>query len=116
MKICPIVLITLSKNQTKSYQSVSKFEEFVLNRPFELAPKSSRLLTIIPSNQFFKQRTSFKIDNRLQDKEIYTYKAYCVRKDKELPITLNYPGERKVTLDKSSIGYTLEEICQRSQK
>ena len=29
---------------------------------------------------------------------------------------LNNPGDRKVTIDKGSIGYTLEEICQKTQK
>ena len=116
LKIYPNVSITLSKYQTKSYLFVSKFEKIVLNRPFELAPKSSRVLTITPSNQFFKQGTSFIIDNRLQDKGIYTYNVYCVRKEKELPIMLNNPGDRKVTIDKGSIGYTLEKSCQKTQK
>ena len=116
LKIYPNVSITLSKYQTKSYPFVSKFEKVVLNRPFELAPKSSRVLTITPSNQFFKQGTSFIIDNRLQDKGIYTYNVYCVRKEKELPIMLNNPGDRKVTIDKGSIGYTLEEICKKNTK
>ena len=88
----------------------------MLNRPFELAPKSNRDLSIPPSNQFFKQGTSFKIDKRLQDKGIYTYKVYCVRKEKELPIMFNNPCGCKVTIDKGSIGYTLEEICQKTQK
>ena len=29
---------------------------------------------------------------------------------------LNNPGDRKVTIDKVSIGYILEEICQKAQK
>ena len=115
LKKYPNVSITLSKYQTRSYPFVSKFEKVVLNKPFELAPKSSRVLTIIPSNHFFKQGTSFIIDNRLQDKGIYTYNVHCVRKEKELPIMLNNPGDRKVTIDKSSIGYTLE-ICQKTQE
>ena len=113
LKIYPNVSITLSKYQTKSYPFVSKFEKVVLNRPFELAPKSSRILTIKPSNQFFKQGASFIIENRLQDKGIYTYNVYCVRK-KELPIMLNKPG-CNVTIDKGSIGYTLDEICRKTQ-
>ena len=88
----------------------------MLNRSFELAPKSSIVLTIKPSNQFFKQGTSFIIDNRLRDKGIYTYNVYCVRKEKELPIMFNDPGDCEVTIDKGSIGYTLEEICQKTQK
>ena len=88
----------------------------MLNRPFKLAPKSGRVLTITPSNQFFERRTSFIIDNRLEDISIYTFNVYCVRKEKESPIMLNNPGDRKVTIDKGSIGYTLEEICQKSQK
>ena len=31
-------------------------------------------------------------------------------------MTLNNPGDRKVTIDKGSIGYTLEKICQKTQK
>ena len=53
LKFYPNVSITLSKYQTKSYPFGSKFEKVVLNRPFELAPKSSRVQTITPSNQFF---------------------------------------------------------------
>ena len=87
----------------------------MLNRHSEPVPKSRRVLKITSSNQFFKQSTSFIIDNRLQDKGIYTYNVYCVRKEKELPIMLNNPGDRKVTIDKGSIGYTLEEICQKTQ-
>ena len=94
------------KISKKSYPFVGKFEKVVLNKPFELAPKSSRVLTITPSNHFFKQGTSFIIDNRLQDKGICTYNVYCVRKEKELPIMLNNPDDRKVTIDKGSIGYT----------
>ena len=107
---------TTPKMKIKSYPFVSKFEKVVPNRPFELAPKSSRVLTFTPSNQFVKQGTSFIIDNRLQDKGIYTYNVYCVRKEKELPIMLNNPGDRKVTIDRGSIGYTLDEICQKTQK
>ena len=44
LNIYPNVSITLSKYQTKSYPFVSKIEKVVLNRPFELAPKSSRVL------------------------------------------------------------------------
>ena len=110
------VSTTLSKYQTKIYPFVSKFERVMLNRPFELAAKSSMVLTITPSNQFFKQGKSFIVDNCLQDKSIYTYNVYCVRKEKESPIMLNNPGDSKVTIDKGSIGYTLEENCQRSQK
>ena len=88
----------------------------MLNRPFELAPKPSRVLTYTPSNQFFKQGTSFIIDNRLQDIGIYTYNVYCVRKEKELPIMLNNSGDRKVTIDKGSLGYNLEEFRQKTQK
>ena len=88
----------------------------MLNRPFELTPESSRVLTITPSNQFFKQGTSLIIENRLQDKSIYTYNVYCVRKSKELPIMLNNTGDHKVTIDKGSIGYTLEKTCQKTQK
>ena len=29
---------------------------------------------------------------------------------------LNNPGDCKVTIDKGSIGYTLEEVCQKTQK
>ena len=29
---------------------------------------------------------------------------------------LNNPGDCKVTIDKGSIGYPLEEICRKSQK
>ena len=29
---------------------------------------------------------------------------------------LNNPSDRKLTIDKGSIGYTLEEICQETQK
>ena len=29
---------------------------------------------------------------------------------------LNNPRDRKVTIDKGSIGYTLEQICQKTQK
>ena len=116
LKIYTNVAITLSKNQTKSYFFVSKFEKNLLNKPFELAPKSRRVLTITPLNPFFKQGASFIIDYRLQDEGIYTYNVYCVRKEKELPIMLNNPVDRKVTIDKGSIGYTLEEICQKSQK
>ena len=48
LKIYPNVSITLSKYQTKGYSFVSKFEKVVVNRPFELAPKYSRVLTIRP--------------------------------------------------------------------
>ena len=116
VKIYPNVSITLSKYQTKSYPFVNQFEKVVLNRPFELAPKSSRVLKITPSNQFFKQGAFLVIDNRLQDKESYKYNVYCVRKEKELPVMLNNPGDRKVSIDKGSIGYTLEKVCQKTQK
>ena len=43
LKIYPNISITLSKYQTKSYRFVSKFEKVVLNRPFELAPNSSKV-------------------------------------------------------------------------
>ena len=116
LKIYPNVSITLSKYQTKSYPFVSKFEKVLLNKPFKLEPKSSRILTITPSNHFFKRGTSFIVDNGLQDKGFYTYNVYCVRKEMELPIMLNNSGDRKVTIDKGSLEYTLEEICQKSQK
>ena len=38
------------------------------------------------------------------------------KKKKELSRKLNNLGDRKVTIDKGSIGYTLEEICQKTQK
>ena len=85
----------------------------MLNRPFELAPKPSRVLTITPSNQFSKQGTSFIIYNRLQDEGINTNIVYCERK-KEMSIMLNNPGDRKITIDEGSKRYILEEICQKS--
>ena len=51
----PKVSITLSKYQMKSYPFLNKFEKVVLNKCFELTPKSTRVLTITPSNQFIKQ-------------------------------------------------------------
>ena len=29
---------------------------------------------------------------------------------------LNNPGDRKITIHKGSIGYTLEEICQKKKQ
>ena len=52
LKLYPNVSITLSKYQTKGYPFVSKFEKLVLNRPFELAPKSSTVLTNKITNGF----------------------------------------------------------------
>ena len=86
LKIYPNVSITPSKYQAKSYPFVSKFEKVVLNRPFELAPKSSRVLTIKPSNQFFKQGTSFIIDNRLQDRYLH---IQCLLRKKRKRIANN---------------------------
>ena len=108
LKTYPEVAVKLSRYQTKSY--VSSYKIVTLDQQLPLAPKSTRVISIRPPNEFFRKGTSFVIGSELQSQGIYTYNVQCFRKEKELPIMLNNPQNTKVVIQKGPIGHTLEDI------
>ena len=91
IKTYPEVVVKLSRYQTKSYPYVSSYKIVTLDQQLPLAPKSTRVISIRPPNEFFRKGTSFVIGSELQAQGIYTYKVQCFRKEKVLPIMLNNP-------------------------
>ena len=110
LKTYPEVAVTLSRYQTKSYPYISSYKIVTLDQHLPLAPKSTRVISIRPPNEFFRKGTSFVIGSELQAQGIYTYNVQCFRKEKELPIMLNNPQNNKVVIQKGPIGHTLEDI------
>ena len=110
LKTYPEVAVTLSRYQTKSYPYISSYKIVTLDQQLPLAPKSTRVISIRPPNEFFRKGTSFVIGSELQAQGIYTYNVQCFRKEKVLPIILNNPQNNKVVIQKSPIGHTLEDI------
>ena len=110
LKTYPEVAVTLSRYQTKSYPYISSYKIVTLDQQLPLAPKSTRVISIRPPNEFFRKGTSFVIGSELQAQGIYTYNVQCFRKEKELPIMLNNPQNNKVVIQKGPIGHTLEDI------
>ena len=110
LKTYPEVAVTLSRYQTKSYPYISFYKIVTLDQQLPLAPKSTRVISIRPPNEFFRKGTSFVIGSELQAQGIYTYNVQCFRKEKELPIMLNNPQNNKVVIQKGPIGHTLEDI------
>ena len=110
LKTYPEVAVKLSRYQTKSYPYVSSYKFVTLDQQLPLAPKSSRVISIRPPNEFFRKGTSFVTGNELQAQGIYTYNIQCFRKEKQPPIILNNPQNTKVVIQKGPIGHTLEDI------
>ena len=110
LKTYPEVAVKLSRYQTKSYPYIGSYKIVTLDQQLPLAPKSTRVISIGPPNEFFRKGTSFVIGSELQAQGIYTYNAQCFRKEKELPIMLNNPQDNKVVIQKGPIGHTLEDI------
>ena len=73
MKTYPEVAVKLSRYQTKSYPYVSSYKIVTLDHQQPLAPKSTRVISIRPPNDFFRKGTSFLIGSELQAQEILTY-------------------------------------------
>ena len=97
LKTYPEVAVTLSRYQTKSYPYISSYKIVTLDQQLPLAPKSTRVISII-------------IGSELKAQGIYTYNVQYFRKEKELPIMLNNPQYNKVVIQKGPIGHTLEDI------
>ena len=110
LKTYPEVAVKLSRYQTKSYPYVNSYKIVTLDQQLPLAPKSTRVISIRPPNEFFRKGTSFVIGSELQAQGIYTYNVQSFRKEKELPIMLNNPQNTKVVIHKGPIGHTLEDI------
>ena len=110
LKTYPEVAFKLFRYQTKSYPYVSFYKIVTLYQQLPLAPKSTRVISIRPPNNFFRKGTSFVIGGELQAQGIYTYKVQCFRKEKELLIKLNNPQNTKVVIQKCPVGLTLEVI------
>ena len=104
------VAVKLSSYQTKSYTYVISYKIVTHDQLLPSAPKSTRVISIRPTNENFRKGTSFVIGSELQAQRIYTYNVQCLRKEKELPIMLNNPQNTKVVIQKGSIGHTLEDI------
>ena len=104
LKIYPEVALKLSTYQTKSYPYFISYKIVILDQQLPLAPKSTRVISIRPPNEFFRKGTSFVIRNELQAQGIYTYNVQCFRKEKELPIMLNNPQNNKVIIQKGPLG------------
>ena len=110
LKTYPEVAVKLSRYQTKSYLYVSSYKNVTLDQQLPLAPKSTRVISIGPPNEFFRKRISFVIGSELQAQGIYTYNVQFFRKEKELPKMLNNPQNNIVVIQKGPIGHTLEDI------
>ena len=110
LKMYPGVLIAISNIKSKSYPFISSYQNVLLDQTITLAPKSTRVISISPADKVFKKGTSFKLDEDLQQKGIYTYNTYCNHDEKTLPIMLNNPKESKVIISKGSIGQIFEDI------
>ena len=108
LKTYPEVAVKLSRYQTKNYPYVSSYKIRTLDQQLPLAPKSTRVKSIRPPNEFFRKRTSFVIVSEVQAQSIYTYNVQCYRKEKELPIMLNNPQNNKVVIQKRPTALTLE--------
>ena len=91
LKTYPEVAVKLSRYQTKSYPYVNSYKIVTFDQQIPLAPKSTRVISIRPPNEFFRKGTYFVIGSELQAQVIYTYNVQCFRKEKELPIMLNNP-------------------------
>ena len=87
LKTYPEVAVTLSRYQMKTYPYISSYKIVTLDQQLPLAPKSTRVISIRPPNEFFRKG----IGSELQAQRIYTYNVQCFRKEKELPIMLNNP-------------------------
>ena len=110
MKTYPEVAVKLSRYQTNSHPYVSSYKIVTLDQQQPLAPKSTRVISIRPPNEFFRKGTSFLIGSELQAQGILTYNVQCFRKEKEFPIMLNNPQNNKDVVQKGPIGHTLENI------
>ena len=110
LKTYPEVAVKLSRYQTKSYPYVSSYKIVILDQQLPLAPKSTRVISIRPPNEFFRKGSSFVNGSKLQAQGNYAYNVQCFRKEKELPIMLNNPQNNKVFIQKGPIGHTLEDI------
>ena len=95
---------------TKPKAIISSYKIATLDQQLPLAPKSTRVISIRPTNEFFRKGTSFAIGSELQALCIYTYYVQCFIKEKELPKKLNNPQNSKVVIQKGPIAHALEDI------
>ena len=66
LRTYPEVAVKLSRYQTNSYPYVSSYKIVSLDEQLPLAPKSTRVISIRPSDEFFRKGTSFVIGSELQ--------------------------------------------------
>ena len=59
LRTYPEVAVKLSRYQTKSHRYVISYKIVTLDQQLPLAPKSTRVISIRPPNEFFRKGTSF---------------------------------------------------------
>ena len=110
LKKYPDITVPISIIRSKSYPYLSFYQNVLLDKNINIAPKSSRVISISPAGIIFKVGTSFTIDKSLEQKAINAKRTYCKNENKSLPIVLKTFKESKVDINKGIIGQTFENM------
>ena len=77
LKKYPDITVPISIIRSKSYPYLSFYQNVLLDKNINIAPKSSRVISISPAGIIFKVGTSFRIDKSLEQKAINAKSTYC---------------------------------------
>ena len=110
LKVHPGVSAKLFTFQSKSFPYIGIFNQVCLDNVIEIAPLTTRIITVHPPNYKIPKGTSFVLSEKITAKGVHSYNVFCSQDEKELPVMLNNPGHRKVVLGKGYIGHTILDI------
>ena len=83
LKTYPEVVVTLSRYQTKSYPYISSYKSVTLDQQLPLTPKSTRVISIRPPNEFSGREPplQFEVNCKLMEFILTTFSVLEKKKN-----------------------------------
>ena len=100
LKIHPGVSANLFTFQTKSFPYIGIFNQVCLDNVIEIAPLTTRIITVHPPNYKIPKGTSLVLSEKITVKGIHSYNVFCSQEEKGLLVMLNKTGHLKFVLAK----------------
>ena len=116
LKAYPGQWVSLSHKLDKPFPYVSRFHAVPLASNFSIAPKSTRVISLLPSKPQteFSKGTNFSLHRTIRDSGVFTFNVQCMHAEKQLPILLNNPNSHHITLNKGTLGFISHDLSSKN--
>ena len=108
--------VSLSHKHDKPFPYISRFHAVPLASNFSIAPKSTRVISLLPSKPQteFSKGTNFSLHRTIRDSGVFTFNVQCMHAEKQLPILLNNPTSHHITLNKGTLGFISHDLSSKN--